>query len=145
MARPKTALTLLAPLTVKKNTGRIEKRLAAPAPRGTIGYAPKHLSEHAKKIWSELIAAAPAQLGANDRVLLEAACKLTDTLRRGLWDAATVARLQSVLKDLGFVTQDRRPVEAAKEKNPSGKAPRHRHAVKTMPRKRGSMPRMSLL
>lgn len=117
MGRPKTALTLLEPASVKKHVGRIEKRLAAPAPRGSIGYAPKHLDAYKKKIWSELIAAAPAQLGANDRVLLEAACKLTDQLRRGLWDASTVARLQSVLKDLGFVTQDRRPVE--KEKAPN--------------------------
>ena len=117
MARPRTPITLLSPASMMHNRSRIEKRLAAPPPRGSIGYAPKHLDAYKKKIWSELIAAAPAQLGANDRVLLEAACKLTDQLRRGLWDAGTIARLQSVLKDLGFVPQDRRRTEIEPKKN----------------------------
>ena len=117
MGRPKTALSLLDPRTLKDHPGRINARLAAPKPRGKLGYASKWLNKDERRIWRELVAAAPAQLGESDRPLLEIAVTLKAKLEKHSIENQQITQLMQALGKLGMIPQDRKPAEAAKEKN----------------------------
>lgn len=115
MARPKTPLTLLSPQSIRKHRGRVEARLAAPKPRGTLGYASKWLSPKEHRIWAQLVKNSPAILGESDRCLLEIACTLKARLELGTIDNPQRMQLIAVLGKLGMTPADRRPAEVQKE------------------------------
>lgn len=111
----KKALSLISEGSARKNRGRIEARLAAPKPRGPLGYASKWLNARERRIWRELVKCAPAELGESDRPLLEIAVTLKARLEAHTIENSQIPQLISALGKLGMIPSDRRPAAEKKE------------------------------
>jgi hypothetical protein len=114
-------LSKISPGSATHNKGRIENRLArqeASRPQGRLGAAPAWMKAEEKKIWKQLAKTATAQLGANDRTLLEIAVTLKSKLETHTIAPAELSQLVSALGKLGFIPVDRPAVEKPKADDP---------------------------
>jgi hypothetical protein len=110
MGKDRKPLDQLDPGSVEKHKGRLLDRLKSPKIVGTIGNPPKWMTKEEKKIWYALRKAAPGQLGANDRTLLEITCVLKARLQERTITTSERGQLIGCLKQLGFIVIDRQPV-----------------------------------
>ena len=114
-------ISKISPASADHNKGRIEDRLAkceACKPQGRLGNAPTWMKPEEKKIWKQLAKTATAQLGANDRTLMEIAVTLKSKLGKHEITTAELSQLISCLSKLGFIPTDRLPVEKPREADP---------------------------
>jgi hypothetical protein len=71
-----------------------------------------------KKIWRTLAKTAPAQLGENDRTLMEIVVTLKAKLEKHTITTPELSQLISCLNKLGFIPLDRPVVEKEKVADP---------------------------
>jgi hypothetical protein len=95
---------------VAKNPQRFrEDTHVPPTPKRALNRAPKHLTAEEKRVWKELIEAAPdGVLGTCDAVLVEIAVKLTIQMRTGkMYKTSEMAHLAKIMGQLGMAPLDR--------------------------------------
>ena len=119
MARPRTPASQLNPDSLAHNKGRFEARSLEPKTFGELGRPSKWLSPAEKKIWRTLLRFAPAQIGENDRTLLEVAVVLKAKLEAGNIENSQITRLIQCLTKLGMVPQTREAVPTKKDAAPN--------------------------
>jgi hypothetical protein len=112
MARPLTPPSQILPSSVEHNAAALEKRLKrmTTSTVGTLGNPSRWLTKDQKRIWKQLVKAAPGLLGENDRTLMEIACVLKDKLEKQNIENAQLTQLLGVLKSLGMIPPERVPV-----------------------------------
>jgi len=76
------------------------------------------MTDAERKIWKQLVKAAPAVLGSNDRTLLEIAVTLKAKLEDHKISTPELGTLIACLKSLGFVPVDRPALEPPKAADP---------------------------
>lgn len=110
MARPRTPASQLNPDSLAHNKGRFEARSLEPKTFGELGRPSKWLSPAEKKIWRTLLRSAPAQIGENDRTLLEIAVVLKAKLEAGNIKSSQITQLIQCLTKLGMIPLTREAV-----------------------------------
>jgi hypothetical protein len=111
MARPRTPASQLNPDSLAHNKGRFAARSLEPKTFGELGRPSKWLSPAEKKTWRTLLRSAPAQIGENDRTLLEIAVVLKAKLEAGRIENSQITQLIQCLTKLGMVPQIRQTVQ----------------------------------
>lgn len=111
MSRPRTPLQSLTPSTVSNQASRIVARSLEPKTFGKLGRPSKWLTPEEKKIWRTLLRSAPAQLGENDRTLMEITCLLKAKLEKRTHTAREQSELINCLKQLGIIPKERQAVK----------------------------------
>ena len=111
MARPRTPASQLNPDSLAHNKGRFEARSLEPKTFGQLGRPSKWLSPAEKKIWRTLLRSAPAQIGENDRTLMEITVCLKDKLEKRTCRNSDLTELIKCLKQFGFVPKERQAVK----------------------------------
>ena len=99
----------------EKNPQR--RRNGEPKPKAGIGPAPKHLDEHEREVWDELIdMALPGVLGDVDRVLVELTARLVAKMRRepDSFTGTDKGHLISCLSRMGMTPSDRTKLAVSK-------------------------------
>jgi len=119
MARPRTPASQLNPDSLAHNKGRFEARSLEPKTFGELGRPSKWLSPAEKKIWRTLLRSAPAQIGENDRTLLEIAVVLKAKLEAGNIENSQIKQLIQCLTTLGMVPLTREAVPTKKDVAPN--------------------------
>jgi len=119
MARPRTPESQLNPDSLAHNKGRFEARSLEPKTFGELGRPSKWLSPAEKKIWRTLLRSAPAQIGENDRTLLEIAVVLKAKLEAGNIENSQIKQLIQCLTTLGMVPLTREAVPTKKDVAPN--------------------------
>jgi hypothetical protein len=119
MARPRTPASQLNPDSLAHNKGRFEARSLEPKTFGELGGPSKWLSPAEKKIWRTLLRSAPAQIGENDRTLLEIAVVLKAKLEAGNIENSQIKQLIQCLTKLGMVPLTREAVPTKKDVAPN--------------------------
>jgi len=114
MARPRTPASQLNPDSLAHNKGRFAARSLEPKVRGELGRPSKWLSPAEKKIWRTLLHSAPAQIGENDRTLMEIAVVLKAKLEAGNIENSQITQLLTALDKLGMVPKTQKAVAADK-------------------------------
>lgn len=83
-ARRKSLAELEANGSLAKNPGRYAGRTDAPAPRGPLGKAPRHMSAEQQAVWREIVSQAPEGVFTSyDRIALEVLVHMMIMLRAG--------------------------------------------------------------
>jgi hypothetical protein len=118
MARPRTPASQLNPDSLAHNKGRFAARSLEPKTSGELGRPSKWLTAAEKKIWRTLLRSAPAQIGENDRTLLEIAVVLKAKLEAGNIQNSQIKQLIQCLTKLGMVPQTRQAVPTTKDAPP---------------------------
>jgi len=111
MARPRTPASQLNPDSLAHNKGRFQARSLEPKTFGELGRPSKWLSPAEKKIWRTLLRSAPAQIGENDRALLEIAVVLKAKLEAGDIENSQITQLIQCLTNLGMIPQTRQAIK----------------------------------
>ena len=111
MARPRTPASQLNPDSLAHNKGRFAARSLEPKTYGELGRPSKWLSPEEKKIWRTLLRSAPAQIGENDRTLMEITVCLKNKVEQRTWRTSDLTELIKCLKQLGFVPKERQAVK----------------------------------
>jgi hypothetical protein len=118
MARPRTPASQLNPDSLAHNKGRFTARSLEPKTFGELGRPSKWLSPAEKKIWRTLLRSAPAQIGENDRTLLEIAVVLKAKLEARNIENSQITQLILCLNKLGMIPRTRLAVPAEKSPVP---------------------------
>ena len=118
MARPRTPASQLNPDSLAHNKGRFAARALEPKTFGELGRPSKWLTPEEKKIWRTLLRSAPAQLGENDRTLMEIAVVLKAKLEAGSIENPQITQLIQCLTKLGMIPLTREAVPAKKDEAP---------------------------
>lgn len=111
MARPRTPTSQLNPDSLAHNKGRFAARSLEPKTFGALGRPSKWLSLAEKKIWRALLRSAPAQIGENDRTLMEITVCLKNKVEQRTCRNSDLTELIKCLKQLGFVPKERQAVK----------------------------------
>jgi len=118
MARPRTPASQLNPDSLAHNKGRFEARSLEPKTFGQLGRPSKWLTPAEKKIWRTLLRSAPAQLGENDRTLMEITVVLKVKLEAGSIENSQITQLIQCLTKLGLIPQTREAVKPELDATP---------------------------
>jgi hypothetical protein len=115
MGIPKS-LSRISPASAEHNKGVLAARLGeyASKPIGKLGPPPKWMTTAEKKIWRMLARSAPAELGQNDRTLMEMAVSMKAKLETHTITTPELSQLFNCLKALGFIPVDRKAVAPPK-------------------------------
>ncbi len=102
------------------NAARIIARTREPKIFGELGKPSRWLNKEEKKVWRTLVSSCPAQLGENDRPLLEMAVLLKVDLEKRKLSSQDRRELINCLKLLGIIPKDRTavPEKPAEEVDP---------------------------
>ena len=111
MARPRKPESQLSPDSVAHNKGLYAARDREAKAKGELGAASGWLTKVQKKIWRTLLRSAPAQIGENDRTLLEIAVVLKAKLEAGNIENSQIKQLIQCLTKLGMIPQARQAVK----------------------------------
>ena len=111
MARPRTPVSQLNPDSLAHNKGRFEARSLEPRTFGELGRPSKWLSPAEKKIWRTLLRSAPAQIGENDRTLMEITVCLKDKVEKRTCSNSEMKELIKCLKQLGIIPKERQAIK----------------------------------
>src|SRR5438477_12067376 len=111
MARPRTPASQLNPDSLAHNKGRFAARSLEPKTFGELGRPSKWLTPEEKKIWRTLLRSAPAQIGENDRTLMEITVCLKNKVEQRTWRNSDLTELIKCLSQLGFIPQTRQAVK----------------------------------
>ena len=118
MTRPRTPASQLNPDSLAHNKGRFEARSLEPKTFGELGRPSNWLSPAEKKIWRTLLRSAPAQIGENDRTLMEIAVVLKAKLEAGNIENSQITQLIQCLTKLGMIPLTREAVPTKKDAAP---------------------------
>jgi len=111
MPTRRKSLDSIGPGTLANHAAEIVRRHREPKTFGKLGRPSKWLTPAEKKIWRALTRSSPAELGENDRTLMEVTVVLKAELEKRSIDARGRTELINCLKNLGIIPKERQAVK----------------------------------